>query len=36
MGYRHEGFWSPMDTLKDKQDLNEMWNKGTAKWKIWD
>jgi glucose-1-phosphate cytidylyltransferase len=36
MGYRHEGFWSPMDTLKDKQDLNEMWNKGTAKWKIWE
>ena len=36
MGFRHEGFWSPMDTLKDKQDLNEMWNKGTAKWKIWE
>lgn len=36
MGYRHEGFWSPMDTLKDKQDLNEMWNKGSAKWKIWE
>ena len=36
MGFRHEGFWSPMDTLKDKQDLNEMWNKGSAKWKIWE
>jgi glucose-1-phosphate cytidylyltransferase len=34
--FRHEGFWQPMDTLKDKQDLNEMWNKGTARWKIWD
>ena len=35
MGYKHEGFWSPMDTLKDKQDLNELWNSGKAKWKIW-
>ncbi|HRH35504.1 MAG TPA: glucose-1-phosphate cytidylyltransferase [Catalimonadaceae bacterium] len=34
--FRHEGFWQPMDTLKDKHDLNEMWNKGTARWKIWD
>ena len=36
MGYKHEGFWSPMDTLKDKQDLNELWNSNKAKWKIWD
>jgi len=35
VGYKHEGFWRPMDTLKDKQDLNEMWNTGSAKWKIW-
>lgn len=35
MGFKHEGFWCPMDTLKDKQDLNEMWNKGKAEWKIW-
>jgi glucose-1-phosphate cytidylyltransferase len=35
MGFKHEGFWSPMDTLKDKQDLNELWNTGKAKWKIW-
>jgi glucose-1-phosphate cytidylyltransferase len=35
MGYKHEGFWCPMDTLKDKQDLNELWNTGKAKWKIW-
>ena len=34
MGYKHEGFWSPMDTLKDKQDLNELWNSNKAKWKI--
>ena len=34
--YRYEGFWKPMDTLKDKKDLNEMWNNGLAKWKIWE
>ena len=33
--YKHRGFWKPMDTLKDKQDLNEYWEKGTAEWKIW-
>lgn len=36
VAFRHEGFWQPMDTLKDKQDLNEMWNKGNAQWKIWE
>lgn len=33
--YKHEGFWRPMDTLKDKQDLNELWNTNQAPWKIW-
>jgi glucose-1-phosphate cytidylyltransferase len=33
--YRHYGFWRPMDTLRDKTDLEEMWNSGDAKWKIW-
>ena len=33
--YRHEGFWRPMDMLKDKKDLNEMWDCGRAPWKIW-
>ncbi|OOQ59477.1 glucose-1-phosphate cytidylyltransferase [Mucilaginibacter pedocola] len=33
--YRHHGFWRPMDTLKDKHDLNEMWDAGNAPWKIW-
>ena len=33
--YKHHGFWKPMDTLKDKQDLNEYWENGTAEWKIW-
>ena len=34
--YRHKGFWKCMDTLKDKQELNRMWETNTAKWKIWD
>ncbi len=33
--YKHYGFWKPMDTLKDKQDLNEMWDNNQAPWKIW-
>lgn len=33
--YAHSGFWRPMDMLKDKKDLNEMWDKGEAKWKVW-
>ncbi len=33
--YRHDGFWKPMDTLKDKNDLNAMWAEGKAPWKIW-
>ncbi len=33
--YKHRGFWRPMDSLKDKMDLNELWNKGKAEWKIW-
>ncbi len=33
--YRHAGFWRPMDTLRDKLFLEEQWNTGQAKWKIW-
>jgi len=33
--YRYNGFWKCMDTLRDKNQLNEMWNSGTAKWKTW-
>ena len=33
--YRHNGFWRPMDTLKDKHDLNDMWAENKAPWKIW-
>ena len=33
--YRHEGFWQPMDTLRDKMHLAQLWEHGTAPWKIW-
>ena len=33
--YRHEGFWQPMDTLRDKTQLDELWQSGQAPWKIW-
>lgn len=33
--YKHYGFWRPMDTLRDKIELEEMWNSGNAKWKLW-
>lgn len=33
--YRHYGFWQPMDTLRDKMYLEELWNSGKAPWKIW-
>ncbi len=36
MGYRHTGFWSCMDTVKEKSMLEELWNSGNAPWKIWD
>lgn len=32
--YKHFGFWSPMDTLKDKEYLEKMWNNGNAPWSI--
>ena len=33
--YKHTGFWKPMDSLKDKSDLNKLWNDGEAPWKVW-
>lgn len=35
MAYKHEGFWQPMDTLRDKVALEEMWNSRKAPWKLW-
>ena len=34
--YKHEGIWQPMDTLRDKHLLDDMWNAGKAPWRIWD
>jgi glucose-1-phosphate cytidylyltransferase len=31
----HRGFWQPMDTLRDRQQLEELWSSGKAPWKIW-
>lgn len=36
MAYEHQGFWQPMDTLRDKHFLESLWAKGTAPWKTWD
>lgn len=33
--YMHDGFWQPMDTLREKNYLNEMWDNQKAPWKIW-
>ena len=35
MVFRHEGFWQPMDTLREKQLLESMWASGKAEWKTW-
>ena len=34
--YKHPGFWHPMDTLRDRMVLEEMWASGSPPWKIWD
>jgi glucose-1-phosphate cytidylyltransferase len=36
MAYEHQGFWQPMDTLRDKIYLETLWREGKAPWKIWD
>lgn len=35
LAYHHAGFWQPMDTLRDKQQLDELWTSGRAPWKTW-
>ena len=35
MCYKHEGFWQPMDTLRDKTLLEELWQNNKAPWKVW-
>ena len=33
--YEHNGFWQPMDTLREKNHLEDLWKKGNAPWKVW-
>lgn len=33
--FKHDGFWKPMDSLKDKNDLNKLWDNDKALWKVW-
>jgi len=35
VGFRHDGFWQPMDTLRDKLYLEDLWSSGEAPWKCW-
>jgi glucose-1-phosphate cytidylyltransferase len=35
LAYRHEGFWQPMDTLRDKRRLEDLWAGGNAPWQVW-
>ena len=35
MAFEHAGFWQPMDTLRDKNRLEELWQTGKAPWKLW-
>ncbi len=35
-GFYHKGFWQPMDTLRDRQRLEQLWVSGEAPWKVWE
>jgi glucose-1-phosphate cytidylyltransferase len=35
VAYKHEGFWQCMDTIRDVQYLERIWEQGNAPWKIW-
>jgi glucose-1-phosphate cytidylyltransferase len=34
--FEHRGFWQPMDTLRDKNQLEDLWSTGKAPWKTWE
>lgn len=36
VGYIHEGFWQCMDTLREKKNLEQLWQSGEAPWKVWE
>jgi glucose-1-phosphate cytidylyltransferase len=33
--FKHDGFWHPMDTLRDRNHLEHLWDSGKAPWKVW-
>ena len=35
MAFKHDGFWQPMDTLRDKEYLERLWQENKAPWKKW-
>ncbi|MCZ8148283.1 MAG: glucose-1-phosphate cytidylyltransferase, partial [Roseomonas sp.] len=35
MGFDHRGFWQPMDTLRDRDQLERLWASGKAPWRVW-
>jgi glucose-1-phosphate cytidylyltransferase len=35
MVYKHKGFWACMDTQRDMEYLNKLWNENKAQWKVW-
>ena len=35
MAFRHDGFWRPMDTLRDRFELDGLWETGHPPWKLW-
>ena len=35
MGFKHDGFWQPMDTYRELTILNDLWKSGSAPWKVW-
>jgi glucose-1-phosphate cytidylyltransferase len=35
MAFRHEGFWQPMDTVRERKVLEDLWHSGAAPWKVW-
>lgn len=35
LAYKHDGFWQPMDTMRDKNNLENLWQNGKAPWKLW-
>jgi glucose-1-phosphate cytidylyltransferase len=35
VAFKHDGYWQPMDTLREKNILNDLWNNNKAPWKVW-